>query len=601
MNLRNFFAELKRRNVYKVAIAYIVAGWALAQGIAQVLPVFNIPNWVVRLIVLAIVIGFPIALVIAWAFELTPEGLKRTEDADRTPSAQRPARHAWIFVVIVAGAISLGLFFLGRYTAGNHATPRQSEATTALPAKSIAVLPFVNMSGQAGDDDFSDGITEEILNALAQISDLKVVARTSAFQFKGKNVDLRQVGETLGVAYVLEGSVQRAGDDVRITAQLIDARSGYHRWSEKYDRKLTSIFAIEDEISKAIAGQMQVALGDGRERSLVKAATTDPKAHESYLKGLARITERGSALSDAVKSFQEAIAIDPEYAAAWAALGQTYELLPWYKLGTWHASLAQAEKAARRALSLDPQLAEAHAALAIVLRDRRDFAGATKEYRTALERNPGSAETINQYAQMLVRMGQLEEAVKQERVAVALDPLAPNPRYMLGAVLCYLHRYDEALRELKLVVTRNPNYTYARFYLAYLLLYTKNYSEAEKQARTAAAQVNEDPEIIAALVRAVANPSQRAGAIELVREGKVGQYALLQITDAFWYSMLGANEEALESLEQWAASPHEEGEVFATCQLLWAPAFDPIRSDERFQAVMKSVGPASATPVQPAP
>ena len=596
-NRPSFFAELKRRNVYKVAIAYAVTGWALAEGASQIFPVFDIPNWAVRLIVLAIVIGFPIALVIAWAFELTPEGLKRTEDVDQTPLAQRPARRIWVFVVIIAGAISLGLFFLGRYSARTSSNASSRE----LPAKSIAVLPFVNMSGKSGNDDFSDGITEEILNALSQISDLKVVARTSAFQFKGRNVDLRQVGETLGVAYVLEGSVQRAGDEVRITAQLIDARSGYHRWSEKYDRKLTSIFAIEDEISKAIAGQMQVALGNGPEQPLVKPATTNPKAHESYLKGLARITERGSALSDAVKSFQEAIAIDPEYAAAWAGLGQTYELLPWYKLGTWNASLAQAEEAARRALSIDPQLAEAHAALANVLRDRRDFADATKEYRTALERNPGSAETLNQYAQMLMRMGQLEKAVKQERAAVALDPLAPNPRYILGSVLVFLHRYDEGFAETNLVVTRNPNYTYARFYLAYLLLYTKNYSEAEKQARVAAAQVNENPEIIAALVRAVADPSQRASAIELVGEGKVGHYALLQITDPFWYSMLGAKEEALKSLEQWAASPHEDGVIFATSQLLWAPAFDPIRNDPRFQAIMKSVGPAPATPVQPTP
>jgi adenylate cyclase len=189
-NRPSFFAELKRRNVYRVAIAYAVTGWALAEGASQIFPVFDIPNWAVRLIVLAIVVGFPIALVIAWAFELTPEGLKRTEDADQTPLAQRPARRIWVLVVIIAGAISLGLFFLGRYTAGNHATPRQSEATTAVPAKSIAVLPFVNMSGKAGNDDFSDGITEEILNALSQISDLKVVARTSAFQFKGKNVSM---------------------------------------------------------------------------------------------------------------------------------------------------------------------------------------------------------------------------------------------------------------------------------------------------------------------------------------------------------------------------------------------------------------------------
>ena len=589
----SFFSELKRRNVYKVAIAYVVAGWALSQGIAQVFPVFDIPNWVIRLIVVLIIIGLPIALVLAWSFEITPEGIKRTEDVDLVAAAQQPKKRTWIFVVIIGGAISLGLFFLGRYTARNTA----SAASGELPAKSIAVLPFVNMSGEAANNDFSDGITEEILNALSQISDLKVAARTSAFQFKGKNIDLRQVGETLGVAYVLEGSVQRAGDDVRITAQLIDAHSGYHRWSEKYDRKLTSIFAIEDEISKAIAAQMQVALGNDREQPLVKAATADPRAHEFYLKGLARITERGPALTDAVKFFKEAIAIDPNYAAAWAGLSQAYELLPWYKLGPWKTSLAQAEEAARRALSLDRDVAEAHTGLANVLRDRRDFADATKEYRTALERNPGSAETINQYAQMLLRMGELEEAVKQERAALALDPLASNPHFILGMVLGALHRYDEAVSEERIVVSRNPNYTYARFYLSYFLLYTANYAEAEKQARLAAAQVGEDPEIIASLVRAVANPVERPSALKLISEGKVGRYSLTESGDAFWYSMLGANERALESLEQWTATSEQE-KLFATSQILWTPAFDPIRNDERFRAVMKSAGPP-ATPAQP--
>ena len=351
MILRNFFAELKRRNVYKVAVAYVVAGWALAQGIAQVFPVFDIPNWVVRVIVLLIIIGLPIALALAWMFEFTPQGIKRTEVADAEHLSGRSRKRAWIYVVIIAGAMSLGLFFLGRYTAFTRS------AGSKVREKSIAVLPFVNMSGDAGHNDFSDGITQEILNALAQISGLKVAARTSAFQFKGQNVDLRRVGETLAVAYVLEGSVQRAGDDVRITTQLIDARSGYHLWSEKYDRKLTSVFAIEDEISKAIAAQMQVTLGSNKEKPLVKPATSDPQAHELYLKGLARITERGAALTSAVEFFKQAIAVDPKYAAAWAALGQAYELLPWYKLAPWQPSLAQAQEAAQQALSLDPQLA----------------------------------------------------------------------------------------------------------------------------------------------------------------------------------------------------------------------------------------------------
>lgn len=583
MKFGNFFGELKRRNVYKVAVAYAIVGWLLVQIATQVFPFFEVPNWAVRLVVLVIVVGFPIALILAWAFELTPEGLKRTEIADAEHLTGRSPKRAWVRVVIIAGAMSVGLFFLGRYAA-----ERTSLARTGLASKSIAVLPFVNMSG-AGNNDFSDGITEEILNALAQIPDLKVAARTSAFQFKGQNVDLRRVGETLAVAYVLEGSVQRAADDVRITTQLIDARSGYHLWSEKYDRKLTNVFAIEDEISKAIAAQMQVTLSNDREKPLVKTATGNPEAHEFYLKGLARVTERGAALNSAVQLFKQAIALDPNYAAAWAGLGQAYELLPWFELAPWQVSLAQAHDAARQALTLDSHLAEAHTALANVLRDRLDFGSATKEYQTALERNPGSAETLNQYAQMLFRIGQLEEAVKQELAAVALDPLAPIPRYILGMMLGDLHRYDEAIAAEKAVIARNPNFTYARFQLAYLYIYASKYAEAEQEVRAAAVQVGEDPKIIAALVHAVANPSERTSALRLVAEGKIGRYSLGKITDAFWCGMLGAHEQALERLKQWQESS-EEGELFSDSQVLWEPAFDPLREDKRFQAIMQSLG-----------
>ena len=495
-------------------------------------------------------------------------------------------------MVVIGGLLSIGLFFLGRYTASTQSVGSE------VREKSIAVLPFVNMSGNAGNNDFSDGITEEILNALAQISGLKVAARTSAFQFKGKNVDLRTVGETLAVAYVLEGSVQRAGDDVRITTQLIDARSGYHLWSEKYDRKLTNVFAIEDEISKAIAAQMQVTLGNDREKPLVKTATGNPEAHEFYLKGLARITERGPALNSAVQSFKQAIALDPNYAAAWAGLGQAYELLPWYELAPWEISLAQAHDAARQALALDAHLAEPHTALANVLRDRFDFTNATKEYQAALERNPGSVETLNQYAQMLLRMGRMEEAAKQEQAAVALDPLAPNPRYMLGMMLSDLHRYDEAIAAEKVVIARNPNYTFARFQLAYFYLYASKYAEAEQEVHAAAVQVGENPEIIAALVHAAANPSGRTSALKLVAEGKTGRYSLGKATDAFWCGMLGAHEQALERLQQWRANS-EQGELFSSSQVLWSPAFDPLRGDKRFQAIMQSLGlPNALVPLE---
>jgi adenylate cyclase len=593
VNPRNFFAELKRRNVYKVAVAYAVVAWLLIQIATQVFPFFEIPNWAVRLVVLLLIIGFPVALILAWAFEITPEGLAPVDEVDPKKSITRRTGRELVILTVVAGVIAAGLL-LFQLSRKNQA---QAPGISVPGEKSIAVLPFVNMSAGTGSNDFSDGITEEILNALAQIPELKVAARTSAFQFKGQNIDLRRVGETLAVAYVLEGSVQRTGDDVRITTQLIDARSGYHLWSEKYDRKLTNVFAIEDEISKAIAAHMKVTLSGG-EKPLVKMATMNPEAHELYLKGVARITERGPALNTAVQFFKQAIALDPNYAAAWAGLGQACELLPWYRLAPWQASLTQAQEAAERSLSLDPNLAEAHTALANVLRDRLDFKNATKEYQTALEHNPGSAETLNQYAQMLLRNGRLEEAAKQEGAAVALDPLATNPRYMLGMILAAQHRNNEAIAAEKAVIARNPSYTYARFQLAYLGIYESHYAEAEQEGRTAAAQVGENPEIIAALIRAVANPPERTSALKLVAENKVGRYSLGEVANAFWCGMLGSHDEALEQLKHWRESS-EQGELFSDSQVLWAPVFDPIRGDPRFQAIMQSLGlPNAPVPLE---
>ena len=228
MRVANFNSELKRRNVYKVAVAYMVGGWALSQGIAQVFPVFDVPNGMIRLIVLLIILGLPVALVLAWMFEITPEGIKRTEDVDLS-GQQVPKKRVWIYVVIIGALVSVGLFFLGRYTAVNGSSAARAE----LPAKSIAVLPFENLSDDKNTAYFSDGITEEILNALAQIPNLKVAARRSAFQFKGNDLDLHKIGQVLGVAHILEGSLQKAGDQVRINVQLVDVQNGLQSWSEK--------------------------------------------------------------------------------------------------------------------------------------------------------------------------------------------------------------------------------------------------------------------------------------------------------------------------------------------------------------------------------
>ena len=244
----NFFVELKRRNVYKVAVAYAIVGWLIAQIATQIFPFLEIPNWVIRLVIALVVIGFPIALVIAWAFEATPEGIKRTEVADTMPTAAGQKKHVWIYVVVIGAGISVALFFLGRYTAENR-TPRQSEAAT-VPQKSIAVLPFVNMSADKNDEYLSDGVSEELITALSKITGLQVKARTSSFAFKGKNEDIQKIGELLHVSHLLEGSVAKAGNKLRITAQLIQASDGNHLWSDTYDRDMQDIFAVRSEVAE---------------------------------------------------------------------------------------------------------------------------------------------------------------------------------------------------------------------------------------------------------------------------------------------------------------------------------------------------------------
>ena len=253
----SFFAELKRRNVYKVAVAYIVAGWALSQGIAQVLPVFDIPNWVVRVLVLLIVTGFPIALVIAWAFEATPEGIKRTAVADA--ASERSRGKVWIYVVIVGALLSIGLFFLGRYTAGN-ATPRHNDAAKSISTKSIAVMPLLNESGDPADEYFSDGLSEELIAALGQVRNLKVIGRSSSFRFKDRKDEPRTIGEKLGVSTLLEGTVRKQGNKVRIVAELINAADGTELWSRIFDRELKDIFAVQTEIAQAVAASLELTL-----------------------------------------------------------------------------------------------------------------------------------------------------------------------------------------------------------------------------------------------------------------------------------------------------------------------------------------------------
>src|SRR5881227_843658 len=282
MNQRNFFSELKRRNVYKVAVAYAIVGWLLIQIATQVFPFLEIPTWVVRLVIALVAIGFPIALAIAWAFEATPEGIKRTEVADAMPAVAGQKKHVWIYVVVIGAAISAALFFIGRYTASNRAA---AAAPNELPAKSIAVLPFENLSEDKANAFFAEGIQDEILTRLAKVADLKVISRTSTQHFKSAPENLHEIAKRLGVMHILEGSVQKASDQVRVNVQLINALTDAHLWADTYDRKLTDIFAVETEIAKAIADTLQAKLTGSEQHVIAARPTESTEAHQLYLKG----------------------------------------------------------------------------------------------------------------------------------------------------------------------------------------------------------------------------------------------------------------------------------------------------------------------------
>jgi adenylate cyclase len=357
VNPKTFFAELKRRNVYKVAIAYAVVAWLLMQVASQIFPFFEIPNWAVRLVVLLLIIGFPVAVILAWAFELTPEGIKLTESADR--EAAKPSRNkAWIYIVIIAAALSVGLVLVGRYTAP------KANAVSGSPPKSIAVLPFDNQNHDPNTDYLSDGIPESIIHSLSQLPQLRVMARSTVFSYKGKDVDPRKVGHDLGVGAVFMGRLIQQGDNLTIRTELVDVSDGTELWGQQYNRKLADLFAVQEEIAKEISEKLRLKLSGAERQQLAKRPTENLKAFQYYMQGRGYISRRTREnLLTAIRYCDKALEEDRNYALAYAGLADAYGTLGAYGYIASIEGRRKAEEAARKALALDQNLAEAHAAL----------------------------------------------------------------------------------------------------------------------------------------------------------------------------------------------------------------------------------------------
>jgi len=588
MNFANFFSELKRRNVYKVAVAYAIVGWVIAQIATQIFPFLEIPNWVVRLIIVLIAIGFPIALVIAWAFEATPEGIKRTEVADTMPvsAAIRRKKHAWIYVVVIAAAISVTLFFLGRYTAGNKSV---ASVPNELPAKSIAVLPFDNLSRDPDNAYFAEGVQDEILTRLAKVADLKVISRTSTQRFKSAPSDLREIAKQLGVMNIVEGSVQKANDQVRVNVQLINAMTDAHLWADTYDRKLIDIFSVESEIAKTIADTLQVKLTGSEKQMMAAQPTTDTTAYQLYHKGRSLWERRsGDNIPKAISFYEQAIARDPNYALAYAGLAQAYILVPFYTGVDRFDAYLKAKDAALKALRLDSNLAEAHAALGKVLFfSEIDLTGAMREYKRAIELEPNDATAHHWFGNdSLAALGQFEEAIAEGKRSVELDPLSVVINVDLGETFYYARHYDEAARQMRKALEIDPTSFYAHYNLGIVLQLKGDLSGAIAEYEKAK-QLGDNPLVSAICASAKALAGDKNAALrmltdfdELSRHREVVGYCR-----ALLYLSLNNKDEALRWLEQ----GFKERDGSNICWIKVDPLLDPLHGDPRFEALVQKV------------
>jgi len=372
--------------------------------------------------VLVIIVGFPIALAIAWAFELTPEGIQRTEDVDRALSERRPRKHAWIFVTLIAATLSLGLFLLGRYTAGERTPP---SVLKELPSKSIAVLPFENMSEDKANAYFADGIQEEILTRLAKIANLKVISRTSTQQYQSKPGNLSEIAKQLGVAHILEGSVQKVADQVRVNVQLIHAQTDSHVWADTYDRKLTDIFAVESEIAKAIAESLRAKLTGREEQALAVKPTNNPEAYDAYLRGVAwdaQSTYSVYPLEKAIGFYEQAVQLDPNFALAWSRLARAN--IYWYFMGeTTSARRDAVKRALDQAQKLQPDSPETLLSLGYYqYQVLRDYESAKATFGLAGKMLPGSSEIPSALARIARKEGHWDESIAYFEQALILDP-----------------------------------------------------------------------------------------------------------------------------------------------------------------------------------
>ena len=578
MDPKKFFAELQRRNVYKAAVAYGVVGWLLVQIATQVFPFFDVPAWVIRFIVLLLLLGFPIAVFLAWVFELTPEGLKRTEEVAPGGSVTRSTGRKLDFIIIGVLLAVIGVMAFQR-----------SGRVRRLPEKSIAVLPFADLSAAQDQEYFSDGLMEQIINALGKVRDLSVVARTSALAFRRKEADIRELGRVLGVGLVLEGSVRRGSGMVRIDARLINVTNGYQLWSETYDSTENDFLILQSEIAQKVVVALQKELGLGESERLAQTPMPNPEAYDRYLRGQYLLNKRTvDSMRKALALFQEAVAKDGHLALAHAGVANAYIYLGNSGAMTGEEAAAHAWPEVASALVIDDQLAEGYVSRAILLGDFEwNGPAAELDYQKALVLNPNSAAAHHWYARHLAWSGRFPEAQREIAAAQKLDPLSPMIRVTKAKIFFLGRQFEEAIAPCQEALELEPNFATAFSILGEAYALRGEHAKAIAAAQKYVELSQESGWAKLELAYAYAVAGDRAASDRIVREvttapsAEFSPYDMATICSA-WHDVDGA----LRWLDQ--AIERRSVDVLS---IRVDPRLDQARADPRFQAVLDRMVP----------
>lgn len=593
--------------MFRVGIAYAVVSWLIMQVTDTFSPALRLPEWFPSAVAFLLLIGLPLALFFAWAFELTPDGIKRESEVDLNRSiapqnARKLDRMIIIALVAVVGALLLDRYMgevspqIGTAPVSEVATEPLEEASEQERAltpvisdskTSIAVLPFINMSDDRQNEYFSDGISEELLNVLVRIKELRVPSRTSSFTFKGSEENVVEIGRKLQVDHILEGSVRKAGNRIRVTAQLIDVRTDTHLWSDTYTRELDDIFAVQDEIAKAIVEALKLTLSVGDQQKLADHSTSNIEAYNKFLLGRHLWHQRSvRSLHAAIEAFNEALELDPEYAEAWAALADLYMVLPEYDFGTAERFIPKAREALEIALAINPESARALSTSGVIKAQYDfDWDGANADLQKALQLEPGYSSVHQWFGDILMPQGRTEEALEHLRLAAVANPVSAVVRHTPGYYYLWTGQLDEAEEIYLSVLELDPDFrwTFQNFDMLYTM--RGEYDKAREWAGKLAAMEGFDPAPDLARIDAVEHPALKPRALELLAQRE-------DIVEGVWgkamqYALMNEYELALESLEK-----AFETESPWRVHMKWVVNYEPLHGNPRYQAMLKKMNQA---------